>query len=136
MRKEWNTIKTLDYEKLPDGSVRAIEDYGHIYHGIPFWVSDYGQNAYSSSRKRAVSSNCKNCGAPLNWSLVKCEYCDTQFQGDTKPLQRADKWAMFYNSEMVNAKDIGKQVVPIKQSFWNNFMNASLLGALAILPRK
>lgn len=27
-------------------------------------------------------TNCKNCGAPINWNAHKCDYCDTEYWDD------------------------------------------------------
>jgi len=82
--------------------------------------------AIPSQSHESLASNCKNCAAPLNWHLEKCEYCETPFQLE------AGGGSFVYNKDVIDGKDVDKG------NFWVTFLNNGDLVANAIsyLPKR
>lgn len=69
-------------------------------------------------------SNCKSCGAPLNWSLPRCEYCGVQFQEE----QKINGFLCFYNQDYIDFHP-HRQVIDVKKEIPKNLKLTDLLGA-------
>lgn len=44
------------------------------------YIDDAKSIGYSNSRASPLLTNCPNCGAPVNPTSHKCEYCDTPYR--------------------------------------------------------
>lgn len=77
-----------------------------------------------------LATNCKNCAAPLDWNLKACEYCETFF---VEPS--AYHSALVYNPAAIDPRDLGRPIIPIKKSFWDELVLGGAEIAHLMLPR-
>lgn len=65
-------------------------------------------------------SNCKNCGAPLNWNRAKCEYCSTQFQ---TLAQITNRLRNDYRAQ-ISPNQAAQQMIAVNSSYKGRLANS------------
>ena len=82
-RLQKTDILTNDFQEQTIYQIGCMKRCGQVYTALDVNVAIAGWNRYAESLKRPVikpkTTNCPNCGAPVDIHAEKCAYCDTPY---------------------------------------------------------
>lgn len=114
-----------DYEVIITPLTPTISPYKTTgIRGLPYAVGT------GTGSKPTPNQNCKNCAAPLDWNLSKCEYCDTFFSLNDNNC-RGMRMPMVYNTDFAHSAESWHE--PGKHSIWQSSLLAGAQIAAAII---